>query len=422
MASSLAPDLVVKASAGEPADLWVYSSYPKGHWVARTEGDLRHAEHPGTALMMGEEIYEVRVAEAAARPGYVLRYGLKKWESSHALRHTVVYNPETQAQAAAQYQQEATSQALRQWVLGLFPFAGLGPNAVQRDWEARSGVNMTLVAAASALTEVLVFMALVQFFHGAHLSQTAEGALDYLGLDGAARLFLIVFTGSPRGIFVLNLPYVLWERIFHPERRAARLGRRGGPAGLDEVIRPPGSPRLTIRSEFFDDLLLGPQPVRFEGAVYKFLDWHQEGRGLRRRWVYEFEKTDLDPKGSYRDYTRPRAPQRQKAVEELTRRHDRVASWAILFGMYSGSQQARLETRYGHPARQMTSATAGLLLGGAALEAWLLHLFHTPAAVQWIPAYFVPESLYRLFRARAQGQPAGSVLGLLLGFFLPAPR
>jgi hypothetical protein len=38
------------------------------------------------------------------------------------------------------------------------------------------------------------------------------------------------------------------------------------------------------------------------------------------------------------------------------------------------------------------------------------------------PAYLILESLYRLYKAKAAGEPAGSILGYLLRLAIRAPR
>jgi hypothetical protein len=420
--SQLLADRVEPARAGEPVEKWVYSAFPKDHWEARKPGDLMRAEHPGTAIKIGEELFEVVTAEETVQPGYVLRYGLARWSPQHALRGLVSYTPETQAQAAADFLDEGHKQALRSRILWLFPLAGMAPDPLQRGWEAKTALNMTVVAAASALVQILIFMGLVQSF-GTPADHTAAGALEYLGVDAFVRLLIIVCTGKPRGIFILALPYLLWDLAAHPEKR-----KRKKEAELkfsldpDEIIRRPATGHLTIRSMLFDDLLAGSEPIRFEGAVYRPLNWHREGKGLERRWVYEFEKIEGDTKVRARDFTHPRNPARQKVVENLTRSLDRAHMFALVWGTYPAREQLRLEARYQFPAAQMTAATAGLILVGCGLEAWALHLLGAPVITYPASLYFVFESLYRLYVSKTQGQPAGSLAGWLLGIFVAPPK
>lgn len=188
------------------------------------------------------------------------------------------------------------------------------------------------------------------------------------------------------------------------------------------VIRRPETGHLTIRSMLYDDLLFGATPITFEGNVYKSLHWHEEGKGWKRRWVYEFEKIDADPKLKYREYTRPRTPVRQKVVEEFTRRRDQAHIFAMIWGTFPRREQLRLQESYQYPAAQWTSVTAGFFLAGAVLLGWAMFMFRVPVDFLPCPVYMVFESLYRLYQSKRKGQPAASVLGLLLSVFIHPPK
>jgi hypothetical protein len=421
--TKLLEDRVQAARPGEPAERWIYSSFEKDHWKAHKSGDLTRAESPGTALQMAEGLYEIVVIEETADVAYPLRYGLKKWNAQRAVRVVIPYTPETQARAAGDFLHEANIQSLRSLILWTFPVSGMAPGPVQRDWEAKTALNMTVVAAASAMTQILIFMSLVQSFGSPTSTSRFNQALFYIGVDAFVRLLMIVCTGQPVGVLALTLPYLLWDMAVHPEKR-----KRKKQAQLkfslepDEIDRRPGTGYLVIRSMLFDDLLAAAQPARFEGVVYKPLHWHREGKGLSRRWVYEFEKLEADPKVKYRELPLPRNPQRQKMVEDATRALDRVQIFGLIWGTYPASEQTRLETKYQFNAVQMTAATAGLLLGGGALEAWALKMLGAPAYMYFGALYFVLESIYRLYVSKGQGRPAGSLAGWILQWFVSAPK
>ncbi len=416
-------DRVQDARPGEPAERWIYSSFEKDHWHAHKSGDLTRAESPGTALQMADGLYEIVVIEETADANYPLRYGLKKWNPQHALRGLIPYTPETQARAEGEFQDQVYLQSLRSRILWTFPLAGMAPGPIQREWEAKTALNMTVVAAASAMTQILIFMFLVQTFGSPTSTSRFNQALFYVGVDAFVRLLMIVCTGQPVGILVLTLPYLLWDLAVHPEKR-----KRKKETALkfslepDEIDRRPGTGYLVIRSMLFDDQLAASQPLRFEGNVYKPLNWHREGEGLSRRWVYEFERLEDASKVRPRDLILPRNPQRQKAVEDATRALDRVQIFGLIWGTFPAQEQTRLETKYQFPAVQMTAATAGLLLAGGALEAWALKLLGTPIYTYVGPLYFLVESLYRLYASKGQGRPAGSLAGWILQWFVSPPR
>ena len=160
----------------------------------------------------------------------------------------------------------------------------------------------------------------------------------------------------------------------------------------------------------------------FEGKVYQSLHWHEEGIGLKRRWVYEFEKKEADPKFKYPEYTQPRTPGRQKLVEDFTRRHDLVHIFCMVWGTFSRGEQLRLQEKYQFPAAKWTSITAGFFLAGAVLQGWAMFMFRAPVEFLVCPVYMVSESLYRLYLSKSKGQPAASVLGLLVSVFVRPPQ
>lgn len=420
--AKLAGDRVERAAPGEPIDVWIYSAFAKDHWVARTRGDLMHPEHPGTAIQMADGLYEIVKAEETIEPGYHVRYGLKRWELHRAVRHSITYTPEAQAHAAQEHLDEAHRQHLRTWIVRLFFLAGLAPDPLQRRWEAETALNMAFVSAASSLTNFAVFMTLVQLFGGFPGNRPLAYLTYYIGFDGFARLMWTVFTGQPHGLLVLSLPYLLWEAVAHPERRAEKKEWIKHSLEGDEVIRRPGTGYLVVRSMVYDDLLAAETPILFEGHVCKPLHWHEEGKGLKRRWVYEFDTIEADPKMKYREYTRPRSPQRQKAVEEFTHRRDRVHIFALIWGMYPRKAQLRLEAKYHFPAVQCTSVTASIFLVTALLQAWAIFMFGGSGVFFSGPVYLFFESLYRLYRSRVQAQPAASILGVFLNFFIQPPQ
>ncbi len=443
--SKLRPDRVQNAAAGEPVELWIYSAFLKDQWVARKLGDQTRADHPGSAIRLGEDLYEIVRAEATAEPGYTVRYGLKKWEAHHAVRLVIPYSPETQAQAASAHLEEEHSRTLRAAILWLAPLAGLAPEPVQRDWESKSALNMALVSAASAGAVLIFCMGMIPFLRDLRADSPLALFVYFMALESVMRLPMIVFTGRPRGTVLLSAPYMLWEMVFQPEKRRARRELKLKFAWeRDEVIRRPATGSLVVRSMLYDDWLAGPRPVLFEGAVYKPLHWHEEGRGLARRFIYEFEKVEPacaeapagrpasagrpaeagKPETKVRpvEYTQPRKPERQRAVEEFTRNRDRVHVLGLIWGTYPAGEQLRLEAQYHFPCAKWTAITAYFLLIVAGVQIWATLIFGTTVFALVGPVYLVPESLYRIYKAKARGLPAASLAGYLLNLFLRPPR
>jgi hypothetical protein len=432
MSSKLAADRLQNAAPGKPVKVWIYSAFEKEHWVARSPGDMTHAEHPGTAIQVGNDLYEIVVAEATVEPGYVVRYGLNAWDNRHAVRRTVPYTVETQAQLAEDHLEEVHRQALRKRIVWLFFLAGMAPDYLQRKWEMETVLNMAVVSAASALTNFSIFLTLEAMFGSQMTLAEYSGQaaphphlvplMDYLFLDSMIRLIWIAVSGRPHSTMIVALPSLLWEALARPDKRDQKKENLKLVLEGDEVIRRPASGHLTVRSMLFDDLLAGTAPILYEGDTYIPLHWHEEEKGLKRRWVYEFEKIDPDPKRRYPEYTRPRTSEQQKLVEENTQRRDRVHILAMLWGTYSLEEQLRLQTKYQFQAVRWTAITAAFFMAGAILQVWATYLFGKSIVFYVFAGYFGLESIYRLYRSKGQGFPAGSIVGLFLSFFVSPPQ
>jgi hypothetical protein len=421
--AELLPDRLQNAAPGEPVELWIYSAFPKDNWLARKAADWTHAEYPGTAIQIGGKLYEIMLVEETIQGGYATRYGLKGWDPHHAVRQTFTYTPQTLARTAADYLEEKHRLELRARLLWLFPLAGLAPDPVQREWEKKTALNMTWASVGSAVTGLLLAFLLRQTLGVYADHPVLLLPVYYIGLESFLRLLWITFTQKPHGTLVLTLPYILWEGVARPEKREREKAEwlKFSYEG-DEVIRRPGTGNLLVRSMLFDDILAGPSPLCFEGAVYRTLHWHREGKGLLRRWVYELEKTEADPKRKYREYTQPRTPERQKLVEAFTHSLDITQSFALFWGIYPQREQFRLAIKYQYAGAKYTAITAGFFLLLALLQIWLSILWHTTVFAITGPVYLICESLYRLYRSKVQGQPAGSLVGYVLGLVIHPPK
>jgi hypothetical protein len=420
--TKLQADRFEKAAPNDCVDAWIYSAFRKDHWVARIPGDQFRADHPGAALQVGQDVYEILKIEETGVGGYVLRYGLKKWDTQFAIRKVIPYTDETRARAVAEHLEQADIKGLRQRLLWAFIFAGLAPDPLQRRWETKSGVNMTVVSFASSFAVLGAYMLLMQLYSGSFgIVSVADGAMTFLALESAFRMIWILTSGKPHGTLLLAFPYMLYEAVFHPERKAKKQEWIRFSLEGDKVIWR-GQEHLVVRSMLFDEMLAGPNPVRIEGAVYKPLNWHEEGKGLQRWFVYEFGRIESEEGKRYCEYTRPRSPERQKAVEEYSRRRDRAHTFALVWGMYPAAEQLRLENAFHFPGAYWTAVTAGFIIVGGVFQAWILLMAAFPRPALLIPLYWVLESLYRLHRSKSAGQPAGSLIGYVLALAVHAPR
>jgi hypothetical protein len=161
----------------------------------------------------------------------------------------------------------------------------------------------------------------------------------------------------------------------------------------------------------------------YEGGLYRPLHWHREGKGLGRRWIYELERVEPVAGVTSPVYTRPRTPDRQKAVEDFTHRLDLAQSFSLVWGAYPRRDQLRLQLLYQYEGPRSTAITAGFFLVAGVLQVCLTAtLCRTTILAVAGPAYLILESLYRLYRAKALGESAGSIVGYILRLAIPPPK
>ena len=415
------PDRVVPAADGDPLDLWVYAVLPKEGWVPHSPGDLIRADHAGSAIKYRDQVYELMHVEETVEGGYAFRYILRPWNPQYVMGHLVNYTLKTQMDAAAAHQDSTRTQRLRYLILWLFPIAGFAPDPLQREWEKKTGLSMAWVSVGSALFGLVSAFTL----RGASEdSRFAAAVVFYLVLESFARLLWINISRQPHGSLLLTLPYLLWQGLKRGRSPAPTKDADAVPlTRQDEVRRVPGRNSLRVSSWYFDTTLAGPTLVAFEGDIYRPIRWHQEGQGLSRRWIYDLEKAEPEAGVPSREYTRPRTPDRQKAVEDFTHRLDMAQSFALVWGAYPRRDQLRLQLLYQYEGPKSTAITAGLFLIIGVLLLCLAAAFYRAMNFALAgPAYLILESLYRLYKAKAVGEPAGSIVGYVLRLVIHPPR
>ena len=418
--SGFVPDRVVPASDGGSADLWVYAILPKIGWVPHSAGDFARAEHPGSAIRYHGQIYEVMRVEETAEGGYAFRYRLRPWDPQYVIRHLVDYTLEAQRDAAESDQEMARAERLRSLILWLFPIAGFAPDPLQREWGKKTGLSLTLISFGSAL-----FGLAVAFLMRGSLEDTRfVYVIYYLALESFARLLWIAVHHRPRGSLLLTLPYLLWQRL--KQRRRPESAPEAGAAlrTREDEVRPGRSGNsLEIRSAYFDTALAASDPVMYEQRLYRPMRWYQEGKGLSRRWIYELQRVEPEPGAPSQVYAYPRSPDRQKAVEDFTRRADLAQTFSLVWGAYPRRDQLRLQLLYQYQGPRATAITAGLFLIAGVLQLCLTApLYRSTILPLAGPAYLIVESLYRLYRAKAAREPAGSLVGYVLRLAIPPPK
>src|SRR5687768_11591392 len=121
---------------------------PKG-WRASAPGRFGRAEHPGTAVQWGGELFEVVAAEPLPDGG--IRYSLAPWRNDHAVRWLERYDAESEATRAAEREWRSSALRTRRLAMIFSPLLGHLPGPVQEELERESGAPanaMTVISAA----------------------------------------------------------------------------------------------------------------------------------------------------------------------------------------------------------------------------------------------------------------------------------
>lgn len=146
---------------------------------------------PGTAVLLGEDCYEVvDEREEATR----VVYRLRRWPAGEAVRDRVVYGPALVAAVRAEREREETRARARPWRAVLYPLVGSLPTAVQERVCERLGIYAVTATLVSGIAETIAFFVAVGAVarvvdRGAHLAllvlSPLLGVAAVLGLSRA---------------------------------------------------------------------------------------------------------------------------------------------------------------------------------------------------------------------------------------------
>jgi hypothetical protein len=260
----------------------VLSSRLDKGWTARVAKTLTSPEHPGTAVLCGDEYYEVVEASVQAQGG--VRYVLAPWREEHAIRVTDRYDEESEAKRIAEHtaaekrRQQARGAALSGIFLGHLP-------AIVQE---RIGFELGLLPARMSLLSLLLPMGVVAgivysqvgaFMGGRPVSLPLIGLAGFLLFESTIR-FLIVFSQSrPAGSSIGVLLYLLSYAFGPRERMTSPFAAS---KGMSTFTIPP-EPDQTLRDEMVMKAayatLLTPAEQRRLEARFDF-DYRQHAYGI----------------------------------------------------------------------------------------------------------------------------------------------
>lgn len=215
-----------RLESGPDGTLTIFCAAPKG-WRPRTPAISRRAEHPGTAVAWGEDVFEVVQVESL--PDGETRYSLAPWREDFAIRSLERYDAASEEAREAERRWRKNARRKRLLAIGLSPVLGHLPGTVQESMEREFGAPANLMTVASALPlfvlGVVGLLAGVARIAGGSLAPLPEPSLPlsiYLVLESSLRISLVVTQSRPAGSIPGTVGYEIWKLV-----RSYNL--RGGP-------------------------------------------------------------------------------------------------------------------------------------------------------------------------------------------------
>jgi hypothetical protein len=210
----------------------------------RSEGSYRlRPAFPGTAVVLGEDTYEVLSETELPEDGLVV-YRLRAWPEGEVIRDRVVYGPAFVRAAEVDRQRARVRDKARRWRFLLYPVVGLLPEEEQERQCDRLGLYAVTATLVSGLVESLgVLLLILAVARGSEAGRaimlvSSLPGLVLLVLPGLGRAFGAAFLRETGGSAPVTLAFDALrvfgalrerhDRSFVPLTRSAfweRLGR-----------------------------------------------------------------------------------------------------------------------------------------------------------------------------------------------------
>jgi hypothetical protein len=373
---------------------------PHPRFRPRLEEGMRRPGHPGTAVRIGEDLYEVVAAE---KRGEEWVYRLEPWTGNETIRVYVEWGegPEREFIAGLRTARIRGRKDLLTW--GAQAFLGFLPARNQGRLSQAARLDPVRATLWSALLEIAVaspfaFLFMISMFagrtdpSGGSLPAWAGSLALVAAAEGVFRLVAVLSTGEPHGSLFLAF---LGLRLRSDRPRYVPS---------DEIFEIEGALRV-----------VAPVPkvwweqaggVTYGGGSYILAGWEREGANH----VYRFRKggegfPDLDP-----DLEKAR-----------NRSSDLSYAFAPLWGFLPPVLQKRLEFYGRYRPRPYVSLSIGitsltaLALIGPGLKNASLGVFEIWSLLKLAAAlYLIWESGLRLLRLMKDGRTSGSFLAFLV--------
>ncbi len=365
----------------------------------RRQGAGRTVTHPGTAVRIGDDLFEVMSATPA---GNEWIYRLEPWEEGQVSRVWVEWGGAAEGEFLARLRQDRARSRRKSLALGGQVLLGFLPRNVQERLAERLEFDPGRASLYSALLETAValppaFLFLLQMLGaGGRFGPIIPSVLGFPALfvlvEGLARLVVTVSSGDPVGGLLLSLVGLR----FNKNPKTGIMSDEFLPAGdLLEVVSP--SPKAWWERA---------GGITFGGEPYLLVRSGSEGRYFR----YAFRKG-----GSGFPETDP-ALERERNIAS-----DRAYALSPLWGFLSRDDQEEVAFygRYNPRSAVRLSLAINFLLSGALLFPELVRLA-VGAPRGWdivrlvFGAILFGESASRLIRLVQQDKISGSFVGVVI--------
>jgi hypothetical protein len=373
---------------------------PHPRFRPRVEGDLRRLGHPGTAVRIGEDLYEIVAAERADGEWI---YRLEPWTGHDAIRAYVAWSEGSEREFAASLHAERSREQKNFLTWCAQIFLGFLPAENQERLSQSRGLNPARATLWSAGLEALVALPFAFTFF-VHLFAAAAGGApspipDWAGglasvalADGIFRLVAVIATGEPIGSLFLILLRL------HTKSEGPRY------AGGDEILGT--GEALSILSPVRKAWWERAGGVTYQGEAYVLTDADRE----KKKYSYRFRTGGEG------------FPPLEPELEKLRNRSSDLSYvFAILWGFLPEARQKALEFygRYKSGPYVLVSVAINTLVALAMVGPGLKNLAGgvlEPGNLVLLAAALVlfVESAWRLWRLLMDGRPSGSTLGVLV--------
>ncbi len=372
---------------------------PHPRFRPRIEKDGRRPGHPGTAVRIGEELFEVVSAE---RAGGEWVYGLEPWTGQDTIRVLVDWSEEAEREftSALGHDRVLERKRLLAWggqaLLGFLPAKHQGRlyETIGLDPPRATFWSAVLETAAGSPFAVLFVISTVSGGAGGFGNVPAWAGILALGAmaEGLFRLAAVISTGEPVG----SLPFTLLD---------LRLKSKDSKYVPADQILPIGD-TLNVISPVPKAWWERAGGVTYEGESHVLTDSGQEGT----KFTYRFQKGGegfpvLDPE-----------------LEKVRNRSsDRSYVFAPLWGFLPADLQKALEFygRYRPRPYVMVSIVFNFMIAlaflGPGLKSISRGVFEIGSLALFAAALvLLLESVVRLFRLIRNGEITGSLVGFLI--------